>query len=111
MLLRTHSSPFIADMLDTFFEKHHGENENIRTAIVFLWGLTCTELGVLSALLRELTEEEAITHACVSKSSCHEVKKHLLEIMDLPPKTGIGKKSKNAVGHCVKTTDMISYVA
>ena len=94
MLLRTHSSPFIADMLDTFLEKHHGENENIRTPIAFLWGLTCTELGVLSALLRELTEEEAIAHACISKSRYHEVKKHLLEIVDLPPRTGIGKKSK-----------------
>ena len=94
MLLRTHSSQFIADMLDTFLEKHHGENENIRTAIAFLWGLTCTELGVLSALLRELTEEEAIAHACVSKSRYHEVKKHLLEIIFLPPRTGIGKKSK-----------------
>ena len=92
MLLRTHSSQFIADMLDTFLEKHHGENENIRTAIAFLWGLTCTELGVLSALLRELTEEEAIAHACVSKSRYHEVKKHLLEIIVLPP--SIGKKSK-----------------
>ncbi|MBO5940598.1 MAG: helix-turn-helix domain-containing protein [Kiritimatiellae bacterium] len=49
MLLRTHSSQFIADMLDMFLEKHHGENKNIRTAIAFLWGLTCTELGVLSA--------------------------------------------------------------
>ena len=94
MLLRTHSSPFIADMLDAFLEKHHGENKNIRTAIAFLWGLTCTELGVLSALLRELTEEEAIAHACVSKSRYHEVKKHLLEIIVLPPRTGIGKKSK-----------------
>ena len=92
MLLLTHSSPFIADMLDTFLEKQHGENENIRTAIAFLWGLTCTELGVLSALLRELTEEEAIAHACVSKSRYHEVKKHLLEIIVLPPRTGIGKK-------------------
>ena len=94
MLLRTHSSPFIADMLDAFLEKHHDENKNIRTAIAFLWGLTCTELGVLSALLRELTEEEAIAHACVSKSRYHEVKKHLLEIIVLPPRTGIGKKSK-----------------
>ena len=85
-----------------------GENENIRTAIAFLWGLSCTELGVLSALLRALTEEEAIAHACVSKSRYYEVKKHLLEIMDLPPKTGIGKNRKNGVGHCVKTTDMIS---
>ena len=94
MLLRTHSSQFIADMLDTFLEKHHGENENIRTAIAFLWGLSCTELGVLSALLRELTEEEAIAHACVSKSRYHEVKKHLLEIIVFPPRTGIRKKSK-----------------
>ena len=94
MLLRTHSSQFIADILDTFLEKHLAENENIRTAIAFLWGLTCTELGVLSALLRELTEEEAIAHVCVSKSRYHEVKKHLLEIIVLPPRTGIGKKSK-----------------
>ena len=94
MLLRTNSSPFIADILDAFLEEHHGENKNIRTAITFLWGLTCTELGVLSALLRELTEEEAIAHACVSKSRYHEVKKHLLEIIVLPPRTGIGKKSK-----------------
>ena len=48
----------------------------------------------VSALLRELTEEEAIAHACVSKSRYHEVKKHLLEIIVLPPRTGIGKKSK-----------------
>ena len=94
ILLRTHSSQFIADMLDTFLEKHHGENENIRTAIAFLWGLSCTEFGVLSALLRELTEEEAIAHACVSKSRYHEVKKHLLEIIVFPPRTGIRKKSK-----------------
>ena len=94
MLLGTHPSPFIADILDTFLEKHHGETENIRTAIAFLRGLTCTELGVLSALLRELTEEEAIAHACVGKSRYHEVKKHLLEIMDLPPKTSIAGNSK-----------------
>ena len=111
MLLRTHSSPFIADMLDAFLEKHHGENENIRTAIAFLWGLSCTELGVLSALLRELTEDEAIAHACVSKSRYHEVKKHLLEIIVLPPKNGIGGKSKKRCCHCVKTTDMIPSTA
>ena len=93
-LLRTHSSPFIAEMLDMFLEKHLAENENIRTAIAFLWGLTCTELGVLSALLRELTEEEAIAHVCVSKSRYHEVKKHLLELIDLPPKTSISGNSK-----------------
>ena len=44
----------------------------------------------VSALLRALTEEEAIAHACVSKSRYHEVKKHLLEIIVLPPRTGIG---------------------
>ena len=60
----------------------------------FSGGLSCTELGVLSALLRALTEEEAIAHACVSKSRYHEVKKHLLEIIVLPPRTGIRKKSK-----------------
>jgi hypothetical protein len=49
---------------------------------------------VVSALLRALTEEEAIAHACVSKSRYHEVKKHLLEIIVLPPKNGIGGKSK-----------------
>ena len=48
----------------------------------------------VSALLRALTEEEAIAHACVSKSRYHEVKKHLLEIIVLPPKNGIGGKSK-----------------
>ena len=50
--------------------------------------------SAVSALLRALTEEEAIAHACVSKSRYHEVKKHLLEIIVLPPRTGIGKKSK-----------------
>ena len=44
----------------------------------------------VSALLRALTEEETIAHACVSKSRYHEVKKHLLEIIVLPPKNGIG---------------------
>ena len=48
----------------------------------------------ISALIRELTEEEAIAHACVSKSCYHEFKKHLLEIIVLPPRTAIGKKSK-----------------
>ena len=64
-------------------------SENIHTAIAFLWGLSCTELGVLSALLRGLTESEAIEHACVSKSWYHTVKKHLLELLDLERKSAV----------------------
>ena len=65
----------------------------------------------VSALLRALTEEEAIAHACVSKSRYHEVKKHLLEIIVLPPKTASAGNRKNGVGLCVKTTDMIPSTA
>ena len=63
------------------------------------------------ASLRELTEEETIAHVCISKSRYHEVKKHLLEIIVLPPRTAIGKKLENGVGRCVKTTDMIPFMA
>ena len=52
---------------------------------------------VVSALLRSLTEEEAIAHACVSKSRYHEVKKHLLEIIVLPPKNGIGGNERTVL--------------
>ena len=51
----------------------------------------------VSGLLRALTEEETIAHACVSKSRYHEVKKHLLEIIVLPPKNGIGGKIEKTV--------------
>ena len=51
----------------------------------------------VSALFRELIEEEAIAHVCICKSCYHEVNKHLLESMDLPPRTVIGKKSEKTV--------------
>ena len=71
-------------------------SENIHTAIAFLWGLSCTELGVLSALLRGLTESEAIEHACVSKSRYHTVKKHLLELLDLGRKSASKKVARKS---------------
>ena len=82
-LQRMQKSPMVADILDKFLARNYTHSENIHTAIAFLWGLSCTELGVLSALLRGLTESEAIEHACVSKSRYHTVKKHLLELLDL----------------------------
>ena len=71
-------------------------SENIHTAIAFLWGLSCTELGVLSALLRGLTESEAIEHACVSKSRYHTVKKRLLELLDLGWKSASKKVARKS---------------
>ena len=59
----------------SFLARNYTHSENIHTAIAFLNGFTCTELGVLSTLLRELSESEAIEHACVSKSRYHTVKK------------------------------------
>jgi len=86
-----------ADILDKFLARNYTHSENIHTAIAFLWGLSCTELGVLSALLRELPESEAIEHACVSKSRYHTVKKRLLELLNLGRKSASKKVAKKSV--------------
>ena len=95
-LIRMQASPFTADILDTFIDKNYAHNENIHTVIAFLWGLTCSELGVLSALLRELSESEAIKYVCISKSRYHEIKKSLLGMIDLGQKTYTRKAIKSA---------------
>ena len=80
----------------SFLARNYTHSENIHTAIAFLNGFTCTELGVLSTLLRELSESEAIEHACVSKSRYHTVKKHLLELLDLGRKSASKKAAKKS---------------
>jgi hypothetical protein len=95
-LQRMQTSPMAADILDRFLARNYSHSENIHTAIAFLWGLSCTELGVLSALLRGLPESEAIEHACVSKSRYHTVKKHLLELLDLGRKSASKKVAKKS---------------
>ena len=95
-LQRMQKSPIAADILDKFLARNYTHSENIHTAIAFLWGLSCTELGVLSALLRGLTESEAIEHACVSKSRYHTVKKQLLELLDLGRKSASKKAAKKS---------------
>ena len=95
-LQRMQTSPMAADILDIFLARNYSHSENIHTAIAFLWGLSCTELGVLSALLRGLTESEAIEHACVSKSRYHTVKKHLLELLYLGRKSAVRKAAKKS---------------
>ena len=95
-LIRMQASPFTADILDTFIDKNYTHNENIHTVIAFLWGLTCSELGVLSALLRELSESESIRHVCISKSRYHEIKKSLLGMIDLGQKTYTRKAIKKS---------------
>ena len=90
------TSLIAADILDTFLARNYTHSENIHTAIAFLWGLSCTELGVLSALLRGLPESEAIEHACVSKSRYHTVKKRLLELLDLGWKSASKKVAKKS---------------
>ena len=95
-LQRIQTSPMAADILDRFLARNYSHSENIHTAIAFLSGFTCTELGVLSALLRGLTESEAIEHACVSKSRYHTVKKRLLELLDLGRKSASKKVAKKA---------------
>ena len=77
-------------------QKHESGRGNIHTAIAFLWGLSCTELGVLSALLRRLPESEAIEYACVSKSRYHTVKKQLLELLDLGRKSASKRAAKKS---------------
>ena len=96
-LIRMHASSFTADILDTFIDKNYAHNENIHTVIAFLWGLTCSELGVLSALLRELSESESIRHVCISKSRYHEIKKSLLGMIDLGRKTHARKTTGKTV--------------
>jgi predicted transcriptional regulator len=95
-LIRMQASSFTADILDTFIDKNYTHNENIHTVIAFLWGLTCSELGVLSALLRELSESESIRHVCISKSRYHEIKKSLLGMIDLGQKTYTRKTGKKS---------------
>ena len=95
-LQRMQTSPMAADILDKFLARNYTHSENIHTAIAFLWGLSCTELGVLCALLRELTESEAIEHVCISKSRYHEVKKHLLKTFDPGQKPVVKKVQKNS---------------
>jgi predicted transcriptional regulator len=96
-LQRMQKSQMAADILDKFLARNYTHSENIHTAIAFLWGFTCTELGVLSALLRGLPESEAIEHACVSKSRYHTVKKHLLALLDLGRKSTSKKVAKKSV--------------
>ena len=96
-LQRMQTSPMAADILDRFLARNYTHSENIHTAIAFLWGLSCTELGVLSALLRGLPESEAIEHACVSKSRYHTVKKRLLELLNLGRKSASKKVAKKSV--------------
>ena len=95
-LIRMQASSFTADILDTFIDKNYMHNENIHTVIAFLLGLTCSELGVLWALLRELSESEAIKYVCISKSRYHEIKKRLLEMIDLGRKTYTRKAIKKS---------------
>ncbi|MBR3822761.1 MAG: hypothetical protein IKJ37_14205, partial [Kiritimatiellae bacterium] len=95
-LQRMQKSPMAADILDIFLARNYSHSENIHTAIAFLWGLSCTELGVLSALLRGLPESKAIEHACVSKSRYHTVKKRLLELLDLGRKSAVRKVAKKS---------------
>ena len=95
-LQRMQTSPMAAGILDRFLARNYSHSENIHTAIAFLWGLSCTELGVLSALLRRLPESEAIEHACVSKSRYHTVKKHLLELLDLGWKSASKKVARKS---------------
>ena len=83
-------------ILDRFLARNYTHSENIHTVITFLRGFTCTELGVLCALLRELTESEAIEHVCISKSRYHEVKKHLLKTFDPGQKPVVKKVQKNS---------------
>ena len=96
-LQRMQTSPMAAGILDRFLARNYSHSEYIHTAIAFLWGLSCTELGVLSALLRGLTESEAIEHACVSKSRYHTVKKRLLELLNLGRKSASKKVAKKSV--------------
>ena len=96
-LIRMQASSFTADILDTFIDKNYAHNENIHTVIAFLWGLTCPELGVLSALLRELSESESIKYVCISKSRYHEIKKSLLGMIDLGQKTHTRKTTGKTV--------------
>ena len=95
-LQRMQTSPMAADILDKFLQRNYTHSENIHTVITFLRGFTCTELGVLCALLRELTESEAIEHVCISKSRYHEVKKHLLKTFDPGQKPVVKKVQKNS---------------
>ena len=95
-LQRMQTSLIAADILDIFLARNYSHSKNIHTAIAFLNGFTCTELGVLSALLRGLPESEAIEHACVSKSRYHTVKKHLLELLDFGWKTAVRKVAKKS---------------
>jgi len=95
-LQRMQKSPMAADILDKFLARNYTHSENIHTVITFLRGFTCTELGVLCALLRELTESEAIEHVCISKSRYHEVKKQLLELLDLGRKSAVRKVAKKS---------------
>ena len=93
---RMQTSPTATDILDKFLQRNYTHSENIHTVITFLCGLSCTELGVLSALLRRLPESEAIEHACVSKSRYHTVKKRLLELLDLGWKSAPKKVAKKS---------------
>ena len=95
-LLRVQTSPLTADILDTFLSRNYTYNNNIETVISFLWDFTCTELAVLSAILRRLTEEEATAHVCVSKSRYHKIKKRLLKSLDLERKTALNNVSKKS---------------
>ena len=95
-LQRMQTSPMAADILDRFLARNYSHSENIHTAIAFLWGLSCTELGVLSTLLRELSESEAIEHVCISKSRYHAVKKRLLESFDLGRKSASRKVARKS---------------
>jgi hypothetical protein len=95
-LLRIQTSPLTADILDTFLSRNYAYNNNIETVISFLWDFTCTELAVLSAILRRLTEEEATAHVCVSKSRYHKIKKRLLKSLDLDRKTALNNVSKKS---------------
>ena len=77
--------------------------------IAFLRGFTCTELGVLSALLRGLTECEAIEHACICKSRYHIVKRNLCEKIHLGEKC-MGKKAPKKSAWSFRETDCFSNV-
>ena len=93
---RMQTSPTATDILDKFLQRNYTHSENIHTVITFLCGLSCTELGVLSALLRGLPESEAIEHACVSKSRYHTVKKRLLELLDFEWKSAPKKVARKS---------------
>ena len=93
---------------NTFIDKNYAHNENIHTVIAFLCGLTCSELGVLSALLRELSESESIRHVCISKSRYHEIKKSLLGMIDLGQKTHTRKTGKTVWS--LRETDRFSTI-